>query len=228
MTLAQQYIETHFWPLKKAAAEEYPCKCSDPAHCDEGSFWECSHGRWDFYETEADLPHNKPEHSADECLGNCSQHCLLTGAVLELHLAALCGKSWGDVMYDAEQAELAAETPAQRDARVAKRAAADFGFKKAAVDEILRSKASMVKARPLNKRFDRRTGKPMPCRFHCYHGVIGKEHPEEIDPKTGFPWPAGCAEHRVGACPFFHPDEKEWDIIIGKVAFSATPDWRRG
>ena len=43
-------------------------------------------------------------------------------------------------------------------------------------------------------------------------------------------WESGCAFHKKGKCEFFHPDEPEWQVIIGKVASIAVrpsePEWR--
>jgi hypothetical protein len=75
--------------------------------------------------------------------------------------------------------------------------------------------------------FDRRTGKPMPCRNFFHNGVLGKPEPAtEV-------FPEGCRGHMSGtACTiskdgvnrfFFHPDQPEWKVITGEVAFVPPP-----
>ena len=61
----------------------------------------------------------------------CRRHPLMGGKnltaqlVKEMHQASLMGHLWGDSMYELEQAELAAETPAQLSARLEKQEAAE-------------------------------------------------------------------------------------------------------
>jgi len=97
----------------------------------------------------------------------CPRHPLMGGKnltaqlVKEMHQASLMGHLWGDSMYELEQAELAAETPAQLSARLVKKEAAE------------EAGAQALKQYELQKRalinIDPKTGKPtrysgMACR----------------------------------------------------------------
>ena len=66
------------------------------------------------------------QHSAACCPGDCAQHPLLRGIVLQMrHEMIRGGSRWGDEIMKALEQAIANETPEERAARVAKEAAAD-------------------------------------------------------------------------------------------------------
>ncbi len=235
--IGREIVRRRFWPYPSEEEERsrtaWPCPSCCPWLCDEGEFWECDHGKWLWVASWDSVPALPEDHTLRECRGgSCPGHGLMSGDVLALHLASEAGLMWGDVMVMEEQAALAAETPAERAARVEREAKEAAAMKAYLAEAEVRKAEMLVSSRsaPPNRRYDRRSGKPMPCQYFCYQGVLGREHPAERDPKTGTMWPSGCAYHTKGKCEFFHPDEPEWQVIIGKVAFvpqrPAEPEWR--
>jgi hypothetical protein len=223
--IQEQIIRRRFWPYPSEEQENdssaLPCHCGPLWMRDEGDFWECEHGKWLWVDSWDSVPPLPENHTLDECRGgSCQGHGLFTRDILQLHLATYAGIMWGDIVLMEEEERLAAENPRQRAARLAaeakkeaERAASIAAFEVQKAKELV-----ALRAAPPNRRYDRRTGKPMPCKFFMYQGVLGKEHPAERDPKTGTMWDSGCAFHKKGKCEFFHPDEPEWQVIIGKVA----------
>lgn len=230
--LETQIVRRRFWPYPSEAEESepsaWPCRSCAPWSCDEGAFWECEHGKWIWVESWESLPPLPEDHSLKECRNSsCTQHGLFGGEILGLYLAAEAGISWGDYIWMVEQAALAAETPAQKAARLAAEARKEAERALAIAVSEKKLAAELVKSRPApqQRRYDRRTGKPMPCKFYCFQGVLGREHPAENG------WEAGCGFHKKGKCEFFHPDEPEWQIIIGKAPMPSRPstpepEWR--
>ena len=235
--LSREIVRHRFWPYPSEEEERnhtaWPCRSCCPWQCDEGEFWECEHGKWLWVDSWDSVPALPEDHTLAECRGGgCRGHGLLTGDILALHLCSEAGLMWGDVVLMEEAAAIAAETPAERAARLALEAKKDAEYKRSVAEAEVRKATELValRAAPPNRRYDRRTGKPMPCKFFMYQGVLGREHPAERDPKTGTMWESGCAYHKKGKCEFFHPDEPEWQVIIGKVAAipqrPAEPEWR--
>jgi hypothetical protein len=239
--IAEEIIRRRFWPYPTEEEEKnhtaWPCRSCCPWLCDEGEFWECEHGKWLWVNSWDSVPALPEDHTLAECRGgSCPGHGLMTGGILALHLASEAGVGWGDIMLLEEAAARAAETPKERAARLAEEARKDAVRKAELAEAEIRKAKELVALRsaPPNRRYDRRTGKPMPCKFFCFQGVVGREHPAERDPKTGTMWESGCAYHKKGKCEFFHPDEPEWQVILGKVASvpassrptTPEPEWR--
>lgn len=116
------------WFIK--SAEEFeagPCghSCSHMSWSAEHEFngkfesvWSCSHGIWrPLDEVDASAPH-----SGEDCPGNCLQHPLVVGAIVEMLLAMRLGSSWADIVEEDFAARRAAETPEERAARLAQEA----------------------------------------------------------------------------------------------------------
>jgi hypothetical protein len=215
MTLTEEIIAKRYWPLEKIYADEYPCSCSDPAHSHEGDHWSCDHGDWKFFRSEAEMEHNKPGHSYSICVGNCKEHPLLEGIVLDLHLANELGIGWGDIICDKDAEERRRETPEQKQKRLAdEKRKEEETLCAIAQGEIRKAKeCAAIRKEPLKRIYDRRSGKPMPCKWALRPAENG--------------WPAGCGKHLEKVCPYFHPGEPEWAIIEGKAAWSAPPVWRK-
>jgi hypothetical protein len=238
--VSAEIVRRRFWPYPTEEEEKnhtaWPCRSCCPWLCDEGAFWECEHGKWLWVDSWDSVPALPEDHTLEECRGgSCPGHGLMAGDILALHLASEAGIMWGDIALMEEAAALAAETPKERAARLAAEARKEAVRQAELAEMEIRKAKELVALRtaPPNRRYDRRTGKPMPCKFFCYQGVVGREHPAERDPKTGTMWESGCAYHKKGKCEFFHPDEPEWQVIIGKVASvpqrPATPpepEWR--
>lgn len=227
--IEQKIVRRRFWPYpseeEQSTYSGWPCISCCPWMCDEGDFWECEHGKWVFVDSWDSVPVLPEDHSLEECRGGgCSGHGLMSGDILAMHLAMQAGIMWGDLVIMEEEHNLSQETPAERAAREAEAARRDAEARAALARFEIQKAKELVATRsaPPQRRYDRRTGKPMPCKFFCYQGVLGKEHPAERDPKSGTMWESGCAYHKKGKCEFFHPDEPEWQVILGKVA-SVTP-----
>lgn len=168
----------------------------------------------------------------------CCRHPLMGGKnpmgqlVKEMHQASLMGQTWGDLIYDQEMEELAAETPEQAAARLMKREAAD------------EDGADKLKAYEMNKRqsinTDAKTGAlkhctgracrdaEMPAKWVSPQKFQGKRQEwAATDPKatakpskrpTGVPadaifWGYGCEPHAKGCCPHLHPGQPGYDDV---------------
>jgi len=168
----------------------------------------------------------------------CSRHPLMGGRnpmaqlVKEMHQASLMGQTWGDLIYDQEMEELAAETPEQAAARLMKREAAD------------EDGADKLKAYELQKRqsinTDAKTGAlkrtsgrccrdaEEPAKWVGPHKIQGKRQEwAATDPKakckpskrpTGVPadaifWAYGCEPHAKGCCPHLHPGDADYETV---------------
>lgn len=203
------------WPEDESAKNAWPCRCSDPAFAVEGdgssSFWDCSHGRWEFVPSWDELPPLAEDHSVEECRGgDCVNHGLLSGVLLQLFLATQIGMGWGDIIYQQEQEALSKMTATERAALVLKQAAEDKArLRQMAEAEVRKAKdIQQIHKKPMARMYDRRTGKPLACKW--------AEHPAENG------WEAGCGKHREGVCPYFHPGEAEWAIIKGTAGGAAS------
>lgn len=203
------------WPEDETAKDAWPCCCTDPAFAVEGdgssSFWECSHGKWEFVPSWEELPPLAEDHSIEECRGGeCLNHGLFSGVLLQLYLSSQIGMGWGDIIYQEEQKALAQMTPQERAALLVKQAVEEKArIKSIAEHEIRKAKEiQQMQKKPLARMYDRRTGKPLACKW--------AEHPAENG------WEAGCGKHREGCCPYFHTDEPEWAIIKGTASSAPT------
>ena len=167
----------------------------------------------------------------------CSRHPLMGGKnltaqlVKEMHQASLMGHLWGDSMYELEQAELAAETPAQLSARLEKQEAAE------------EASAQQLKQYELQKRAaintDAKTGalkhsSGMTCRDaeEPAKWVVGKrklgnyqewaatdplaksqpaKRPAGVPSNAVF-WPYGCEHHeKKRSCEHLHPGQPGYE-----------------
>lgn len=188
----------------------------DPAwSMDDDGFWRCYHGQWRvvYEEPSVDRPHH-----AHLCPGRCKQHPLVDDVLAMFLHAEDAGILWGDIVLDWENAARAAETPAERSARLdreaaeeRKRAAAIKASEVAKVEVVVACMRAIEPSAKSRLPIHRHGLKP--CRYFCQDGVLGKPAPAQKDPKSGMWWPAGCAPHLKKRCEFFHPDEPEWELI---------------
>jgi hypothetical protein len=211
-SLEYKILRSRFWvwPVDESIKGAWPCHCSDPAHAVEGdgqeTFWECTHGKWAFIDSWDSLPPLAEDHCLNDCRGgSCKNHGLYQGLMLDLHLSSLVGIGWGDIIYQWEQEALARLSPHERMALAVRRESEDKAFKKSLADSEIRKAVDLqtFKKSSLQRMYDRRTGKPMPCKW--------ADHPAENG------WAAGCGKHHQGVCPYFHKDEPEWALIRGSV-----------
>ena len=261
--IEERIVRRRFWPYPTEAEERlstaWPCISCCPWQHDEGDFWECDHGKWFWVNSWASVPPVPEDHTLEQCRGgSCSGHGLLTGDILALHLASEAGLGWGDIVFMEDTLRRAAESSTERAARLAYEARKDAERITDMAEAEIRKAKELVALRPAPKqrRYDRRTGKPMPCRYFLACScdrvscsinkdgnlpplsscsvVVGKPYPEART-AAGTMWESGCAYHKKGKCEFFHPDEPEWQVITGKVASVPSrpstptePEWRSG
>lgn len=170
-------------------------------------------------------------HTPDTCLGNCPQHPLMTGLVLEMRDAFWRGATWGGMAYDDTLFAIANENETQR----AQRLKADADADAASAAAITRFSVNK-KADKWTKGGEMKFRVPRPCKYaslflartcagcqaqvpegqtHCQakkgHLVCGQEL-------------AGCWSHEHSAsCIYIHPDEPQWP-----EALNGTLDYDRG
>lgn len=256
LVLAQSALKRRFWLWPETAdfdnAEAWPCCCTAPVHAldieGDESFYECSHGRWLMVNTpvEAEL---KPEAiswgdawwfeeqirlsklSPAELAERERQRALESAAMAERHAEQL-----------AHAAKLAAETKASFAAAQAgwedeakhRRGRRDSGSTHSSAHAAAGAGGGPA-PRIAGKRYDRKTGLPMPCRCHAHDGVPGQIAPASSGVnKKGekFSYPAGCQQHddfvagrTTVDCNFFHIGDSEWRIILAAHA-KAGGKWR--
>ena len=177
------------------------CHCgTDPAHAVDHRggrlVWECSCGNWV-------VPESGDSHSAHQCSGNCSEHPLLYGQTLELHLAVQNGTLWGDILLAWEDAEIAKETPEQKAARAAARLAQDHKMVEGVIDYSVAKKTE----RWTDKSGEMKFRVPRCCRYETLF-LEGKEA-------------RGCWMHEKGEpCIYVHPDQPQWaDAMANRLCY---------
>ncbi len=181
---------TPFWVFNDA---EGACPYCDPAFSmDNDGFWRCPHMQRLVVE---EYPSAERPHDGRVCPGNCRMHTLVdpSGALYLWQNATLTGITWGDLMLAELDAEREKETSAQRTARLAlealERETARIDQEKAQVNYHVQKCASVY--------CDRSGGLKKTVLRKCKWD----DHPAE----NGFP--AGCAAHKKGACPWVHKDQ---------------------
>lgn len=193
----------------------------DPAFSmDDDGFWRCSHGQWRVVD---EVPSSHRSHHANVCPGHCSQHPLIDDLMAAFNRAQDMGLLWGDIIMEWDEAQKAAETPAERTARLDREAAEDrkraAAIRASEIAKVETVVASMRAIEPSAKsRLPIHRHGLKPCRYFCHDGVLGKAAPAQRCPKSGMLWPAGCAPHLKKRCEFFHPDEAEWALIVAGKA----------
>jgi hypothetical protein len=207
------------WAYQSDAEHACP-SCSPSFSMESNGHWICDHAQFRMIANWS-VPFGA-EHSADECVGNCSVHPLLSGDMLLCSIADRIGKGWGD-LADEQGWHSASLGPSMDQLLTAAHAENTRKIADLAAFKVKRIAA----AKQSEKMYDRRSGRPMPCRNFCHNGVLGKPEPAtEV-------FPEGCRGHLSGtACTiskdgvarfFFHPDEPEWKVITGEVAFVPPP-----
>lgn len=168
------------------------------------------------------------QHSSAQCPGRCRAHPLLDAAALLFREQEDLGKTWGDIAEADYLAERAAETPAQRDARLKKEAAAAAASDAAIVRYSVNKKADKWCARGAMK-----FRVPRPCRYESLFAkrvcAACESHVPEGQTKCQAmkghlvcgETLAGCWSHSEGQCIYVHPDETDiWaDACSGALCY---------
>ncbi len=179
-----------YWGADSVEREEWPCRCSDPAHALDGGYYSCSHGEWLI------VP-NKTEAETEAA-------SLFSGATFDLGRANSLGLLWGDLVMAWEARALQSETPAQKAVRLAEAAKREAQMEAGIVSyhvskcrELYKDKTGQLKKMVMK-----------PCKWFCHDGILGKPTP------GGKGWKAGCQAHHDHSCPWVHPDQPEWQELM--------------
>jgi hypothetical protein len=231
-------INTTFKSWIPQSGEEWdngPCgKCHPQGCLDEYngySVWQCNHGSWFVDEQRSQEPLSAG-HSHTVCRGNCHEHPLLVGDVLEMMLrmraAGPSCTTWGEMMYEEEQAYLAAETPAQRQSRLEAEAEHERKGKQEIVKYLVhRKEEKWTKGGEMKFRV------PRPCKYatlfaqrtcaNCSaHVPVGQTHCQAMKGHLVCGQElAGCWNHeQTRTCIYVHPDEAQWaDACSGVLCY---------
>ena len=212
-----------------------PCgKCHPQACLDDYNgyvVWQCHHGDW-FVEREAAEVDVRKEHDSSVCPGNCHQHPLLEGdylkMVLRMRASGPSCTTWGDMMWEEEQAYLAAETPAQKAARLAAEAEHERKGKQEIVKYLVhRKEEKWTKGGEMKFRV------PRPCKYATLFAArtcsdCGAQVPEGQTVCKAMKGHrvcdrdfAGCWNHeQTKTCIYVHPDEPQWaDACSGALCY---------
>jgi hypothetical protein len=229
---------TTFKSWNPQSGEEWdngPCGKCHPQGCLEEyngyTVWQCNHGSWFLERESRQICVNEP-HDHTECPGNCHQHPLLEGAYLEMVLrmraAGPSCTTWGDIMYEEEQAMLAAETPAQRQSRLQAEAEHERKGKQEIVKYLVhRKEEKWTKGGEMKFRV------PRPCKYatlfaqrtcaNCSaHVPVGQTHCQAMKGHLVCGQElAGCWNHeQTRTCIYVHPDEAQWaDACSGVLCY---------
>jgi len=198
------------------AEAEQACLHCCPAQSMETDHWVCDHARFQLIQS-WDVPFQKG-HSVAECVGNCSEHPLLSGSNLLLEIADRIGESWADcgerngwLSFEGGGGPSLEELAAAAFREERQKQAGIIAHQKQMAD-------TAVARGDVEVMYNHTTGRPMPCRYYKFNGVIGAVDPGDAD------HPAGCAGHASGgpcsvhkitgiAQYFFHPTDPEWQFI---------------
>ena len=187
-------------------SQEGPCGCCWQHTALNDDTWTCqkTQQRWAVVFEGEEQAASHPPHL---CQGNCAEHPLLNGYMLDWERATWsCTKTWADLCMEDEEAVLAAETWEQRAARQNRQAAASAArvldgeaIKRQvyARDVEFRTKLGLRKGQQVKKRMQ-------PCKW-CIGQFKGDEcwaH-EYTDPKTG-------KRETPRTCDRIHPGEAGW------------------
>jgi hypothetical protein len=193
--------------------------------------WQCYHGSWFIPQEQQTASRNTPHHHS-ECPGNCSQHPLLTGDVLEMTLrmreAGPSRTTWGDMQWEDELAERARETPAQTAARLAADAEHERKGKEGVVRYLVhRKEEKWTRGGEMKFRV------PRPCKYATLYANrtcsdCGAKVPEGATVCKAMKGHrvcdqefAGCWNHeQTRTCIYVHPDEPQWaDACSGALCY---------
>ena len=186
-----------------------------------------------------------PGHHARACLGNCSEHPLITGDVAVMWIlenAAGFSGLWGRMEVDEDEAREEAESPEDRASREAKEMAEAIAASDAA--------AMQKKTARWTEHGGMKFRVPKPCRYAslyekricvdceregirsvipegetvCRATIPARERKNHMGGSytekariCGAPF-SGCHNHETRTCIYVHPDEREWaDACSGRL-----------
>lgn len=239
MDTYDERINTTFKSWDPKTGDEWdngPCgKCHPQACLDEFngySVWQCSHGSWFVEQDDEPVKTADDSHSHLNCPGNCHQHPLMVGEHLEITRRMRAGgpscTTWGDIMWEEEQAILNAETPAQKAARLAAQAENDRKGKQEVVKYLVhRKEEKWTKGGEMKFRV------PRPCKYATLYAArtcsdCGAKVPEGATVCKAMKGHrvcdqefAGCWNHeQTKTCIYVHPDEPQWaDACSGALCY---------
>jgi len=238
MDIYDDRINTTFKSWDPATGQEWdngPCgKCHPQGCLDEFNgytVWQCRHGDWFVAQEHEEVDASAPHHHAD-CPGHCSQHPLTDEDALAISRRIRAGgpscTTWGDIMWEEEQAFLAAETPAQKLVRLAAEAEHERKGKQEIVKYLVhRKEEKWTKGGEMKFRV------PRPCKYATLFeqricSDCGAKVPEGQTVCKAMKGHrvcdrdfAGCWNHeQTRTCIYVHPDEPQWaDACSGALCY---------
>ena len=226
---------TTFKSWNPATGEEWdngPCgKCHPQGCLDEYNgytVWQCNHGSWFLERDSRQVSVNEP-HDHSECPGNCHEHPLLVGDLLEMTLrmraAGPSRTTWADMMQEDEDDKLAAETPAERQVRIA----ADVEHQRKSNQAVVKFMVHR-KEEKWTKGGEMKFRVPRPCKYATLFAQricsdCGAKVPEGAKVCKAMKGHlvcdqefAGCWNHeQTHTCIYVHPDEPQWAAACSGV-----------
>jgi len=207
----------------------HPQACMDEY---EGyTIWQCQHGDWFFAQEQPQICVTE-KHSHMDCPGNCAQHPLMEGSTLEIsqrmRSSGPSTTTWGEMMYEEEQAYLAAETAEERAARLRAEAEHERKNKEGVVKYLVhRKEEKWTKGGEMKFRV------PRPCKYATLYAQricsdCGAKVPEGETVCKAMKGHrvcdqefAGCWNHeQTRTCIYVHPDEPQWaDACSGALCY---------
>ena len=237
MDTYDERINTTFKSWDPQSGEEWdngPCGKCHPQGCLEDYngyvIWQCRHGDWFVAQEEEAAPAG--EHHFSDCQGNCAAHPLMTADTVEIsrriRAAGPSRTTWGDIMYEEEQAFLMAETLEQKQARMAAEAEHERKGKQEIVKYLVhRKEEKWTKGGEMKFRV------PRPCKYATLYAErtcsdCGAKVPEGATVCKAMKGHrvcdqefAGCWNHeQTKTCIYVHPDEPQWaDACSGALCY---------
>ena len=231
-------INTTFKSWDPATGEEWdngPCGKCHPQGCldDFNGYvvWQCRHGDWFVKQEDQEVSAEQPHHHT-ACPGHCAQHPLMDDEMLDIARRMRAGgpscTTWGDIMYEEEQAMLAAETPAQKAARLEAQVEHERKNKEGIVKYLVhRKEEKWTKGGEMKFRV------PRPCKYATLYAErtcsdCGAKVPEGQTVCKAMKGHrvcdqefAGCWNHeQTRTCIYVHPDEPQWaDACSGALCY---------
>jgi len=238
MDTYDERINITFKSWDPATGEEWdngPCGKCHPQGCLDDfngyTVWQCRHGDWFVAQDQQKVSAGAPHHHTD-CPGNCAEHPLMDEEALSIARRMRANgpscTTWGDIMYEEEQAMLAAETPAQKAVRVEAEAEHERKGKKEIVKYLVhRKEEKWTNGGEMKFRV------PRPCKYATLYAArtcsdCGAHVPEGQTVCKAMKGHrvcdqefAGCWNHeQTHTCIYVHPDEPQWaDACSGALCY---------
>lgn len=239
MDIYDERINVTFKSWDPSTGEEWdngPCGKCHPQGCLDDfngyTVWQCRHGDW-FVEQDhrQEVGAGEPHHHT-ECPGHCAEHPLMDEECLSIARRMRANgpscTTWGDIMWEEEQAMLAAETPAQKASRLAAAEEHERKGKQEIVKYLVhRKEEKWTKGGEMKFRV------PRPCKYATLYAArtcsdCGAKVPEGATVCKAMKGHrvcdqefAGCWNHeQTRTCIYVHPDEPQWaDACSGALCY---------